>query len=117
MLKNPETYEIITPDLIGDVATELVLGKHSGRHAFFSRAAEMGFQLTDEKLNTAFVAFKKLADRKKEIAEEDLFALLTDQQVKSGEVELYELEELIVHYENNVPTSTITVKVPSGESK
>ncbi|MFZ0577984.1 MAG: 2-isopropylmalate synthase [Psychrobacillus psychrotolerans] len=115
MLKNPETYEIITPDLIGDVATELVLGKHSGRHAFFSRAAEMGFQLSEEKLNAAFVAFKKLADRKKEIAEEDLFVLLTDQQVKSGEVELYELEELVVHYENNVPTSTITVKVPSGE--
>ena len=116
MLKNPETYEIITPDLIGDVTTELVLGKHSGRHAFFSRAAEMGFQLSDEKLNAAFVAFKKLADRKKEISEEDLFVLLTDQQVKSGEVEVYELEELIVHYENNVPTSTITVKVPSGES-
>ncbi|SEM31558.1 2-isopropylmalate synthase [Paenisporosarcina quisquiliarum] len=116
MLKNPETYEIITPDLIGDVATELVLGKHSGRHAFFSRAVEMGFQLSEEKLNAAFVAFKKLADRKKEISEEDLFVLLTDQQVKSGEVEVYELEELIIQYENNVPTSTITVKVPSGES-
>ncbi|MEK4484823.1 2-isopropylmalate synthase [Psychrobacillus sp. FSL H8-0484] len=116
MLKNPETYEIITPELIGDVVTELVLGKHSGRHAFFDRAAQMGFQLSEEKLNAAFVAFKKLADRKKEITDEDLFALLTDQQVNSAEVEVYELEELVIHYENNVPTSTITVKAPSGES-
>ncbi|WP_342600389.1 2-isopropylmalate synthase [Psychrobacillus sp. FSL H8-0483] len=115
MLKNPETYEIITPELIGDVVTELVLGKHSGRHAFFDRAAQMGFQLSEEKLNAAFVAFKKLADRKKEITDEDLFALLTDQQVNSAEVEVYELEELVIHYENNVPTSTITVKAPSGE--
>ncbi len=116
MLKNPETYEIITPALIGDAATELVLGKHSGRHAFSSRAEEMGFQLSTEKLNAAFAAFKKLADRKKEITEEDLFTLLTEQQVNSGEVEIYELEELVVHYENNVPTSTITVKNPTGES-
>lgn len=115
MLKNPETYEIITPELIGDVATELVLGKHSGRHAFFSRAVQMGFQLSDEKLNAAFTAFKKLADRKKEISDEDLFVLLTEQQVDSGEVDVYELEELIINYENNVPTSMITVKVPSGE--
>lgn len=115
MLKNPETYEIITPELIGDVATELVLGKHSGRHAFFSRAGQMGFQLSDEKLNAAFTAFKKLADRKKEISDEDLFVLLTEQQVNSGEVEVYELEELIINYENNVPTSMITVKVPTGE--
>lgn len=115
MLKNPETYEIITPELIGDVATELVLGKHSGRHAFFSRAVQMGFQLSEEKLNAAFAAFKKLADRKKEISDEDLFVLLTDQQVDNGEVEVYELEELIINYENNIPTSTITVKVPTGE--
>ena len=66
--------------MIGDVATELVLGKHSGRHAFSDRAIQMGFQLSDEKLNAAFVAFKKLADSKKEITEEDLFVLLTDQQ-------------------------------------
>ncbi|MER2261208.1 MAG: 2-isopropylmalate synthase [Psychrobacillus sp.] len=117
MLKNPETYEIITPELIGDVATELVLGKHSGRHAFFSRAVQMGFQLSDEKLNAAFTAFKKLADRKKEISDEDLFVLLTDQQVSSGEVEVYELEELVINYENNVPTASITVKMPTGESR
>ena len=81
-LKNPETYEIITPELIGDATTELVLGKHSGRHAFQDRAIAMGFELSDDKLNDAFAEFKKLADRKKEITEDDLFVLFTDQQIK-----------------------------------
>lgn len=116
MLKNPETYEIITPELIGDASTELVLGKHSGRHAFSSRAVEMGFQLTDEKLNAAFAAFKKLADSKKEITEDDLFVLLTDQQVKTSEVEVYELESVQVQYgTSNIPTATVQAKTPSGQ--
>src|SRR5699024_779685 len=66
MLKNPETYEIITPELIGDTTAPLALGKHSGRHAFKDRAKTMGFDLSDEKLNAAFVAFKELAAEKKE---------------------------------------------------
>ncbi|MEI4769623.1 2-isopropylmalate synthase [Psychrobacillus sp. FJAT-51614] len=115
MLKNPETYEIITPELIGDVATELVLGKHSGRHAFFDRAIQMGFQLSDEKLNAAFVAFKKLADSKKEITEDDLFVLLTDQQVQTSEVEVYDLESVQVQYgTSNIPTATVQAKTPTG---
>lgn len=117
MLKNPETYEIITPELIGDATTELVLGKHSGRHAFANRAIEMGFQLSDDKLKSAFVEFKKLADRKKEITDDDLFVLLTEQQVNSSDVEVYELEQLEIQYEDNVPSATITVKTPSGESE
>ena len=82
MLKNPETYEIITPELIGESAEPLALGKHSGRHAFRDRAITMGFELSDEKLNEAFIEFKKLADRKKEITEDDLFILFTDQQIQ-----------------------------------
>ena len=118
MLKNPETYEIITPELIGDATTELVLGKHSGRHAFANRAIEMGFQLSDDKLNAAFVEFKKLADRKKEITDDDLFVLLTEQQVNSSDVEVYELEQCRNSVcTDNVPSATITVKTPSGESE
>lgn len=116
MLKNPETYEIITPELIGDASTELVLGKHSGRHAFSSRAVEMGFHLTDEKLNAAFAAFKKLADSKKEITEDDLFVLLTDQQVKTSEVDVYELESVQVQYgTSNIPTATVQARTPAGQ--
>lgn len=116
MLKNPETYEIITPALIGDATTELVLGKHSGRHAFINKAKSMGFQLSDDKYATAFSAFKDLADRKKEITEEDLFVLLTDQQVTVTDIPVYELESVQVQYgTSNIPTATVRVTAPSGD--
>ena len=116
MLKNPLTYEIITPELIGDASTQLVLGKHSGRHAFKDRAIKMGFELSDEKLNKAFVEFKKLADSKKEIVEDDLFVLLTDQQINDKEVPVYELESVQVHYGTaNIPTATASAYNPDGE--
>lgn len=117
MLKNPLTYEIITPELIGDASTQLVLGKHSGRHAFKDRAVKMGFDLTDEKLNKAFIEFKKLADRKKEIVEDDLYVLLTDQQINEREVPVYELESVQVHYGSvNIPTATVSVILPDGST-
>ncbi len=116
MLKNPLTYEIITPELIGDASTQLVLGKHSGRHAFKDRAIKMGFELSDEKLNKAFVEFKKLADSKKEIVEDDLFVLLTDQQINDKEVPVYVLESVQVQYGTaNIPTATASAYKPDGE--
>lgn len=116
MLKNPETYEIITPALIGESEVPLALGKHSGRHAFKDRSIKMGFELSDEKLNEAFVEFKKLADRKKEITEDDLFILFTDQQIQSSDTPVYQLTNVQIQYDtNNVPTATISVIAPSGE--
>lgn len=116
MLKNPLTYEIITPALIGDATTELVLGKHSGRHAFKDRAVKMGFELTEEKLNNAFVEFKKLADSKKEIVEADLYVLLTDQQIHDNETLVYKLESVQVQYGTaNIPTATASAYHPNGE--
>ena len=116
MLKNPLTYEIITPELIGDVVTELVLGKHSGRHAFKDRSIKMGFELTDEKLNKAFIEFKKLADSKKEIVEADLFVLLTDQQINEKHTPVYELKNVQVQYgTNNIPTATVSAQHPNGD--
>ncbi len=116
MLKNPLTYEIITPELIGDVATELVLGKHSGRHAFKDRAIKMGFDLSEEKLNNAFAEFKKLADSKKEIVEDDLYVLLTDQQIHDDETPVYKLESVQVQYGTvNIPTATASAYHPNGE--
>lgn len=117
MLKNPETYEIITPELIGAKAEPLALGKHSGRHAFKDRAEQMGFTLTDEQLNEAFHDFKQLADRKKEITEDDLFVLFTGQQIKDREMASYELVRAEVTYENNEPFAKVIANVPSGEEK
>lgn len=117
MLKNPNTYEIITPELIGDAHTELVLGKHSGRHAFKSRAEEMGFTLEPERLNEAFAEFKKLADRKKVITEADLLVILTDQQIQEADAPIYELSGVQLSSGTvNIPTATITVVRPDGET-
>ena len=70
MLKNNETYEIMTPESIGLSESTLVMGKHSGRHAFKEKAFELGYELADNQLNDAFYRFKDLADKKKEIFEE-----------------------------------------------
>ncbi|WP_210470587.1 2-isopropylmalate synthase [Sporosarcina sp. 6E9] len=116
MLKNPETYEIITPALIGESEIPLALGKHSGRHAFKDRSIKMGFVLSDEKLNDAFIEFKKLADRKKEITEDDLFILFTDQQIQSSDTPVYKLTNVQVQYGTaNVPTAMVSAITPSGE--
>lgn len=115
VLKNPETYEIISPALIGEDEVPLVLGKHSGRAAFRDRAVKMGYDLSDEKLNKAFAEFKKLADRKKEITEDDLVTLLTEQQVLIEDVPLYELKSVQVQYgTENIPTATAAVATPTG---
>ncbi|MBE1556666.1 2-isopropylmalate synthase [Sporosarcina limicola] len=117
MLKNRETYEIITPELIGETTAPLALGKHSGRHAFKDRAITMGFDLSEDKLNEAFVEFKKLADRKKEISEDDLYVLFTDRQIQHTDALIYKLETIQVQYgTTNVPTATISATVPSGET-
>jgi 2-isopropylmalate synthase len=76
MLKHASTYEIMRPEDVGLGRSNLVLGKHSGRHAFRERVEELGFQLSDDELNTAFEAFKQLADRKKELFDSDLEAII-----------------------------------------
>ena len=79
MLKDRTTYEIMTPESVGIKESTLVLGKHSGRHAFRNRLDELGIELTDEQLQTAFIAFKSLADKKKTIFDEDIEALIAEE--------------------------------------
>jgi 2-isopropylmalate synthase len=78
MLKNRQTYEIMTPESVGLEKTSLVLGKLSGRAAFKDRLKEIGYDLSDETLDNAFKKFKELADKKKEIQDEDIVALVDD---------------------------------------
>src|SRR6478752_1531354 len=79
MLKERSTYEIMKPEDVGIPRTELVLGKHSGRHALKQRALDLGYHLTDEQLNRVFEEFKKLADKKKEVYDADIEALAENQ--------------------------------------
>lgn len=83
VLKNPETYEIITPQLVGVKNNALPLGKLSGRHAFVTKLGELGYQLSEEALKAAFKRFKDLADKKKQITDQDLIALVAD-EVRGG---------------------------------
>ena len=118
VLKHKETYEIISPELVGEGEVPFVFGKHSGRAAFRDRAEKMGFELSDEKLNKAFEEFKKLADRKKEITEEDLITLLTEQSVSIENIAKFELNSVQVSYgTDNIPTATASVTTPEGETK
>src|SRR3954470_15122395 len=79
MLKNAQTYEIMMPESVGVKQTSLVMGKHSGRHAFVHKLEEMGYHLQSNQLEDAFVRFKTLADRKKHVYDEDIEALVDEE--------------------------------------
>ncbi len=85
VLKNAETYEIMTPESVGLTSSKLVLGKHSGRHAFKNKLRELGYDLGDNAIEEAFQRFKALADLKKEVFEEDLIALVDDEIAHANE--------------------------------
>jgi 2-isopropylmalate synthase len=89
------TYEIMCAEDVGAVGSQIVLGKHSGRHAFSSELEKLGFHLSKEEVGRAFVRFKELADRKVELADKDLEAIVAD-EVYTGEDEAFELVSLQV---------------------
>ena len=79
ILANPQTYEIITPETVGIYQTQMVLGKHSGKHAFAERIGELGYVMQPHDIDAAFERFKVLADRKKDLTDRDIEALVSDQ--------------------------------------
>jgi 2-isopropylmalate synthase len=83
MLKHAGTYEIMTPESVGLKRSKLVMGKHSGRHAFREKLKELGFELGDNMLEDTFRRFKDLADKKKEVYDEDITALVDDEVIRS----------------------------------
>ncbi|MFC4812412.1 2-isopropylmalate synthase [Paenibacillus sp. GCM10023250] len=110
MLKEKTTYEIISPETIGLVDSKLVLGKHSGRAAFREKLIDLGYELDDEAVNAAFAKFKDLADRKKNVSDEDIRALLEEKLVDTPEV--YALEQIEVSYGNkSTPNATLRIRV------
>jgi 2-isopropylmalate synthase len=114
LLKEKMTYEIMTPASVGFGQTHLILGKHSGRHAFKNRLEEMGYQLTEPELNAAFERMKHLADQKKEIFDEDIETIVNEELSKIPEA--YVLGK--IHVESGtevVPTATVELTV-SGQS-
>ncbi len=116
MLKNAQTYEIMTPESVGLHKSSLVLGKHSGRAAFKEKLRELGYDLGDNAIQEAFKRFKDLADVKKDVFEEDIVALVDDEVIRGNDrIRLGSLEIICgnVHKE---PRATLELAV-DGESK
>ncbi len=113
VLKERTTYEIMSPESIGLPQSRLVLGKHSGRHAFREKLAAMGYSLSPEEIDKAFARFIELADKKKQVSDRDIEAIVHDEMVETPE--LFVLEYLHVSSGNTtVPTATVRIK--SGDS-
>lgn len=114
VLNDKRTYEIMTPESVGIPQNAIVLGKHSGRHAFEARLRDLGYTLTKEKCDTVFEKFKILADRKKVIKDRDLEALIGVVPV-SGPIR-YRLKQYVINSGNTISTTAV-VKVSKGEEE
>ncbi|MCU0526226.1 MAG: 2-isopropylmalate synthase [Elainella sp. Prado103] len=114
VLKHKLTYEIMDAQSIGLTDNQIVLGKHSGRNAFRTRLKELGFELADQELNRAFLRFKEMADKKKDITDWDLEAIVNDETQQAPE--LYRLEHVQVSCGDHArPTATVTLRTPDGQ--
>ena len=116
MLKNAETFEIMRPEDVGLSGTSLPLGKHSGRAALRSKMNELGYDMADNQLNDIFVRFKELADRKKEVFDDDLIALVQD-EVGQDEAVTLQLKRLRVVCGTEGPQEADLTLIVNGEEK
>jgi len=106
VLKNKMTYEIMEPETVGLTSNRLVLGKHSGRHAFKQRLTELGYELEENDLNRVFGKFKELADKRKEILDEDIEVLIAEEILRVPDT--FKLDYLnVVSGTVAVPTATV----------
>jgi len=116
MLKHNQTYEIMRPETVGVTHSRLVLGKHSGRHAFKTRLQELGYALSEAELDKAFARFKDLADKKKIITDADLEAIVTDEFYQPREV--FTLDGMQVACGTmGMPTATVRLRGPDGVTR
>ena len=110
LLKEKITYEIMTPQSIGMTKSTLVMGKHSGRHAFRDRLKELGYDLSEKDLNQAFKHFKELADKKKEIYDEDIEAIVAEVVLRAPDK--YKLLHVnVVSGDVAIPTATLQMEI------
>jgi 2-isopropylmalate synthase len=117
VLKHKQTYEIMTPESVGITGNRLVMGKHSGRHAFDERLKQLGFNLSKEDMNRAFVRFKELADKKKNVYDEDIEAIIVEEILRvPGQPDRYELLYLNVNSSSDgIPAATVKMRVNTHE--
>ncbi len=113
VLKEATTYEIMTPESVGLDANRMVLGKHSGRHAFRDRLTLLGYELTKEQLDQAFLRFKTLADKKRELFDEDIEALVDDEVLRASD--RYKLSRLhVASGTSDTPVAAVALEADGG---
>jgi 2-isopropylmalate synthase len=110
MLKHTQTYEIMTPESVGVKQTSLVMGKHSGRHAFAHKLEELGYHLAGNQLEDAFVRFKALADRKKHVYDEDIEALV-DEEIATAQDRIKLVSLTVIAGTMGPQSATLTLEV------
>jgi 2-isopropylmalate synthase len=114
ILKHRETYEIMTPEVIGLSGSTMVLGRHSGRAGFIDRCRQLGYNLTEAEMKAAYAKFLDIADKKKEIFDEDIAAIIND-EVRTVE-QTYNLEYLnVTSGTGTIPTGTVRVRTQDGQ--
>ncbi len=114
ILKERTTYEIMEASSVGAGETNLVLGKHSGRHAFKMKLKDLGYELDGEDLNRAFFEFKQLCDKKKVVSDREIEAIVMD-QIQSEGTATYRLEQIqVTSGDKTVPTATLKLVTPDG---
>ncbi len=114
VIKMPKTYEIIEPQSVGIPSSSLVMGKHSGRHAFRQRLSELGYTLSDDDFSKIYTSFKELAEKKKEVTDRDIESLLAEE--KRTDTENYHLDRLQVTCgDKGLPTAAVRLATPDGK--
>ena len=116
MLKERSTYEIMTPESIGRSDSRIVISKHSGRNAFRDRLKKLGYELNDDEFMRAFRSFKEIADRKKEVTDADIEAVVADQTLTVEEAFKLEMVQVTCG-DPAVPTATVKVVTPDGQER
>jgi 2-isopropylmalate synthase len=116
VLKNPMTYEIMEPETVGLKSNKLVMGKHSGRHAFRDKLADMGYELNEDDFHRLFKRIKALADKRKEILDEDIEVVIAEEILRVPYK--YEMDYLnVVSGNMAVPTATVRLRIDGQEAQ
>jgi 2-isopropylmalate synthase len=110
ILKERTTYEIMTPETIGLVGSRMILGRHTGRHGFVDRCKQLGYKLTEQEIEHAYQRFLEIADKKKEVFDEDLGAIINE-EIRLVE-QIYELQYLhVASGTGTLPTASVKIKI------
>lgn len=116
VIKKAQTYEIMTPESVGRTATHLVLGRHSGRHGLKKKISELGYKISEKDFITVFDKFSEISDKKKEVYDDDLAAILNEVSKKG--ISWYKLDYFhIVSGNNTIPTATVQLNKEKEEYK